>query len=190
MSILTGSLIHLSAFNADTDAETFGRWQSDSEYHRLFSSGAARPWATHTAREELNEAPNPNWLLFAIRARADDRLLGLVDFDLAPRPHANAWLGIAIGNRADWGHGYGTDAMRVALRYAFTELNAHRASLSVFEYNARAIRVYEKLGFVLEGRQRQRVHRNGQRWDMLFMGMLKEEWETRNSQTLTSNSQL
>ena len=48
--------------------------------------------------------------------------------------------------------------------------------LNVFEYNPRAIRSYEKCGFVLEGRRRQALNRDGRRWDLIHMGILREEW--------------
>ncbi len=86
-------------------------------------------------------------------------------------------MGISIGEKEYWGKGYGTDAMRVVLRYAFTELNLHRVSLTVFEYNPRAIRSYEKAGFTLEGREREAVFRSGKRTDMIYMGVLREDWE-------------
>jgi hypothetical protein len=70
----------------------------------------------------------------------------------------------------------GTDAMRVMLRYVFNELNLRRVSLIVFEYNLRAIRSYEKVGFVHEGRVRRVMQRDGRRWDFLYMGILREEW--------------
>ena len=69
------------------------------------------------------------------------------------------------------------DAMRIILRFAFTELNLRRVSLDVFEYNPRAIASYRKVGFVEEGRLRRFLHRDGRRWDLIFMGMLREEWE-------------
>jgi RimJ/RimL family protein N-acetyltransferase len=52
-----------------------------------------------------------------------------------------------------------------------------RVSLNVFEYNPRAIRSYEKCGFKHEGRARQAMNRDGRRWDLIFMGCLREEWE-------------
>jgi RimJ/RimL family protein N-acetyltransferase len=66
--------------------------------------------------------------------------------------------------------------MRVLLRYAFTELNLFRVSLNVFGYNQRAIRSYEKAGFVIEGCQRQALRRDGQYHDLVFMGVLRDEW--------------
>ena len=70
--------------------------------------------------------------------------------------------------------------MNVILRFAFDELNLHRVSLNVFEYNQRAIRSYEKVGFVVEGREREFLRRTGQCWDMIFMCILREEWEQKN----------
>jgi len=98
--------------------------------------------------------------------------------DIAPEwTHGDGWIGLGLGEREDWGKGYGTDAMRVMLRFAFTELNLYRVSLDVFEYNPRAIRSYEKAGFVFEGRMRQWMRRDGRRWDFVYMGILREEWE-------------
>ena len=68
------------------------------------------------------------------------------------------------------------DAMKVALRYAFTELNLRRVTLTVFEYNPRAIRSYEKTGFQHEGRLRGALLRDGKRWDMFYMGILCDDW--------------
>jgi RimJ/RimL family protein N-acetyltransferase len=70
--------------------------------------------------------------------------------------------------------------MKLVLRYAFLELNLRRVTLNVFEYNERAIRSYEKAGFRLEGSQRQAIQREGRRWDMVYMGILREEWMEHN----------
>ena len=59
----------------------------------------------------------------------------------------DAFVGLGIGETEYWNKGYGTDVMNVLLRYAFMELNLLRVTLSVFEYNPRAIRSYEKAGF-------------------------------------------
>jgi RimJ/RimL family protein N-acetyltransferase len=86
-------------------------------------------------------------------------------------------VGLSIGARENWGKGYGTEMMHLLLRYAFMEVNLRRVTLAVFEYNPRAIRTYEKAGFRHEGRVRGRLKRDGKRWDMLIMGVLREEWK-------------
>jgi RimJ/RimL family protein N-acetyltransferase len=71
--------------------------------------------------------------------------------------------------------------MQVILRFAFEELNLYRVSLDVFEYNPRAVRSYEKAGFSHEGRLRRCLNRNGRRWDLIYMGILRDEWFARQS---------
>ena len=115
-------------------------------------------------------------LFFAIRAQESDAVIGFIGlFDLYPQ-HGDTLVAIALGEREYWGKGYGTDAMRIMLRYAFRELNLSRVGLIVFEYNPRALRSYEKVGFILEGHVRKALLRDGKRWDYLYMGILREEW--------------
>ena len=175
--LFTGQLIRLSAMDAEASAEWFARWDRDAEYMRLLDSD---PHRLMTAKQikaaiEKDEAESQE-IQFAIRTLAEDRLIGFVALDGINWPHGDSFVGIGIGDRAYWGRGYGTDAMRVLLRYAFTELNLSRLSLNVFSYNQRALRSYEKAGFVVEGRQRQALQRDGQYHDLIFMGVLRDEW--------------
>ena len=175
--LFTGTLVRLASANAETDVETVARFSRDSEYLRLMDSVPARPRSATSVKEGMEKEPEDNLFFFHIRALDDDRLLGSIDVQVDSWPHGDGWIGIDIGERAEWGKGYGTDAMQVMLRYAFTELNLHRVSLNVFEYNTRAIRSYAKTGFREEGRARDFLHRDGRRWDLIYMGLLREEWE-------------
>jgi RimJ/RimL family protein N-acetyltransferase len=179
IQLFRGDLVRLTAEDPETLAKSFTRWARDSFYLRLMDSDPARLHSVKAVKEwiekELQGDP-PKVHFFAIRTLADDRLIGDIDLFALEGAHRDAFVGIGIGERDDWGKGYGTDAMRLALRYAFTELNLHRVSLDVFEYNPRAIRSYEKAGFKHEGRQRSVLHRDGRRWDLLYMGILQSEW--------------
>jgi RimJ/RimL family protein N-acetyltransferase len=86
-------------------------------------------------------------------------------------------VGIFIGTRENWGWGYGTDAMRTLVRWGFDILNLNRIWLRVYADNPRAIRCYQKAGFVEEGRLRQHDFRNGAYRDALVLGLLRSEWE-------------
>ena len=175
--LFTGKLVRLTAANPETDAEVVASWSRDSEFLRLLDDEAARPWSPREIKKEMEQGSSAGFE-FMIRTLAEDRLIGFVGLHRDIRwAHGDAWTGIGIGDRRYWGKGYGTDAMRVLLRYAFTELNLRRVTLGVFEYNARAIRAYEKAGFVVEGRSRQEMLRDGRRWDALTMGILREDWQ-------------
>ena len=89
----------------------------------------------------------------------------------------SAQLGIFIGDKAFWGRGYGTDALRTLVRWSFGELNLHRTWLKVYEDNARAIRSYQKVGLRQEGRLREDRFHGSRYYDTLVMGVLRTEFE-------------
>ena len=90
-------------------------------------------------------------------------------------------LGIAIGDNAYWGNGYGRDAVQVLLDYAFRLRNAHKVWLMVNAPTERAIRAYRACGFVEEGRLRSHVWGDGRYLDLVYMGILRDEFSARAS---------
>ena len=86
-------------------------------------------------------------------------------------------LGIFIGEKSFWNQGYGTEVMRLLVKHGFETLNLNRICLQVYATNLRAIRSYEKVGFVHEGRRRQAMYKNGQYIDILLMSILRAEWQ-------------
>ena len=194
-----GKLVRLTAEDPEILAQAMLRWNRDSEYIRLLDFEQARMWSMKKIKEWFEkdlEKDKPEEYFFQIRTLDEGTstfepdgenngllksvLIGFVGLFGEFINHGDAWVGIGLGEREYWGKGYGTDAMRVILRYAFTELNLWRVTLGAFEYNPRAIRSYEKAGFSHEGRARKNVLRDGRRWDTLFMGILREEWEKRD----------
>lgn len=103
------------------------------------------------------------------------RPIGLVSLWERAIPHQAAELSIWIGNGYR-DRGLGADAMQVALRYAFTQLRLHKVYLRVLHYNARAIRCYERCGFCIEGTLRGEMCVDGHWHDLLYMGLLREEY--------------
>jgi RimJ/RimL family protein N-acetyltransferase len=177
--LFTGELVRLTSEEPKIMAEAFSRWGRDSEYWRLLAGDPNRLFSIKSSQrwfDEMVEKETGNDVTFYIRILTDDRMIGFVGLDGIDYVHGNAWVGIGIGERDCWGKGYGTDAMRIILRYAFTELNLHRVTLGVFEYNPRAYRSYIKAGFKEEGRMRGDLRRDGQRWDGILMGILRSEW--------------
>lgn len=72
--------------------------------------------------------------------------------------------------------GLGTEAARLLIDYAFTHLPLHRVDLEVYAFNPRAQRVYEKVGFVVEGTRREALEYDGERVDAIIMGLLRSDW--------------
>ncbi|MCC7117588.1 MAG: GNAT family N-acetyltransferase [Anaerolineales bacterium] len=180
-NLLVGKTTRLSAMDAEELGKAFSNNGRDSELFRLMGTEPTRPHSAKAAikffEKMLEEESTPANHYFSIRALEDNRLLGDINLDVINNwGSRDAFVGLGIYAREDWGKGYGTDAMQIALRFAFTELNLRRVTLTVFEYNPRAIRSYEKAGFKREGCLRQALLKDGKRWDLFYMGILREEW--------------
>jgi len=114
---------------------------------------------------------------FAICLCESDEIAGdLSIMDIDPFNH-KAGFRIALHDRNHLNKGYGTEAVKLALQYAFEELKLNRLQLEVFSHNARGIRSYEKAGFKQEGVIRQSLYYNDQYSDEIIMGMLKEDYD-------------
>ena len=173
---LSGKLVRLAVMNTEDDLEQWAGWFRNTEFQRLLDDN---PATLHTPAQikEWLEKELGTFTLFGIRTLAEDRLIGFMDlggFDWSVR---SAWVGIGIGLPEYWGKGYGTEAMRLLADYAFETVNLNRINLTVFGYNERGYRSYVKCGFKEEGRVRKLLLRNNQRWDMIYMGLLREEWK-------------
>jgi RimJ/RimL family protein N-acetyltransferase len=164
-------------------SKAFPRWNRNSEFFRLLNSSGQALQSSKAAlkwmEEEVSELSHSSYY-FAIRTLPEDKLIGELALDVVDWSGRDAFVGLGIGEPEYWGKGYGTDVMNVLLRFAFTDVNLQRVTLSVFEYNPRAIRSYEKAGFRHEGRMRKVLNKEGKRWDTLYMGVLREDWMSIN----------
>ena len=113
---------------------------------------------------------------FAIEA--DGVLIGQCGLRPIIEADRTSELGITIGDQAYWGRGYGRDAVRVLLEYAFRYRNVRKVWLRVWGNNKRGIRSYLAVGFVEEGRLRRHVWSAGEYVDLVYMGILRDEWQS------------
>ncbi|MHB9034731.1 MAG: GNAT family N-acetyltransferase [Anaerolineae bacterium] len=173
--LLRGENIILTAITK-ADAAAIAKWTEDGEYLRLLDTGPAVPLNEDQVLEWISEIPKrKNNYAFGLRRKSDNALVGVAELDEVNFQHGNSGLSIGLG-KPYWDMGLGSEAMELIVRYAFQELNLHRLQLTVFDYNQRAQAVYRKVGFVEEGRLREWILRDGQRYDMLWMGLLARDW--------------
>jgi len=171
--LFRGRLVRLAAPRQE-DAAILARWSHDAGYLRAVDTDYARPRGPEAfAPADGTEA---NAVEFRLRTLEDDRLIGFVALHSIEWNNRAGLLSIGIGEPGYRGKGYGSEALRLALRYAFDELNLERVGLDVIANNAAAIRAYERAGFRQEGALRSAVLRDGQRHDRIVMGILRDEW--------------
>jgi RimJ/RimL family protein N-acetyltransferase len=82
-----------------------------------------------------------------------------------------AIVGIMIGDKEYWGKGYGTDAMKVLIKFIFEDMNINKIRLSTFSFNERAIRCYKKCGFKVEGVLKAEIFKEGKYYDEVIMSI-------------------
>jgi diamine N-acetyltransferase len=174
--VLIGKQVRLRAIERE-DVPAFLRWFNDPEVrqylllYKPMSKAEEERWVE--ARQEARDE-----FIFGIEALIGEEWVlignvGLVKIDWKNRAAA---LGIVLGEKEHWGQGYGTEATRLMLRFAFHELNLHRVELDVFDFNERAMRCYKKVGFRREGTKRAALFHDGRYHDVHVMGILREEF--------------
>jgi len=173
--ILTGSHVVLRR-HVPENLAAFRRWYSDPEIARLARYQEAPMRPEEIERFFTARVVGPDALAMAIHERASDRLVGTCAFSQLDGDNGSALYHITIGEKDAWGRGYGTQATSLMLDHAFGALGLHRIALFVFEFNERAIRTYRRCGFVVEGRARESIFRDGRWWDELAMSVLQTDW--------------
>jgi RimJ/RimL family protein N-acetyltransferase len=175
-SILQGERVRLRPVEEE-DLPLCMRWLNDPE---------VRYWLSLSEAPELTMDDEHAWyertrgsegdLVWAIETE-EGQPLGTVGLHGIDQTHGKATLGIFLGEKERWSGGYGTEAIRQALRYAFGEMGLRRVDLQVDEDNARGIRCYEKCGFQREGLLRAFRLRLGEPIACVAMAVLREEFE-------------
>ncbi len=165
------------------DLPAVERWYRDPELARL-TRYQVRPMATaEVDRFFRTRLLSVDALAYAIEERPGGRFVGFTTFSALDADNGSVLFHITIGERHAWGRGLGTETAELMLRHAFERLALHRVGLSVFSFNTRAIRSYEKVGFRAEGRLRDAILRDGRYWDEVQMGILRDEWLSRRHDT-------
>lgn len=180
--LFVGENICLAPIDHEKDPEIESRWTHDPTYLRLLSPELARPLSAAQIKKkyeaiEKEMEESRNLFYFPIRMRSDDRLIGFARLSWIEWSNGNGYIDLGIGDAQDRGRGYGSEALRLLLRYAFAELNLHRLTAMMGAYNLCALHVFQKAGFVEEVRRRQSLYRDGQRWDLIHLGLLRSEWQ-------------
>jgi RimJ/RimL family protein N-acetyltransferase len=177
---LPGDLVVLRR-HAPANLRAFQRWYADPTVVRLtrYQDSPMRPDEIERFFEA--RALGPDSLAMAIHVRATDRLIGTCALSQLDADNGSALFHITIGEPDAWGHGYGTEATRLLIGHAFEGLGLHRVGLTVFSFNDRAIRSYRSVGFVVEGRAREAIWREGRWWDEIAMSVLDSDWAARGA---------
>lgn len=169
-----GRLVRLRAYEPE-DEPLLYQWFNDPEVTRHLT--LRYPLSHHTERAFIERMREPGHAgaNFAVVTRDSGELIGGTGLDTSQPENREGTLGISIGNKRFWDQGYGTDAMRTICQFGFEQMNLHRIQLEVYASNQRARKVYERVGFQVEGVRRQAIYKYGAYDDIVMMGLLEGE---------------
>jgi RimJ/RimL family protein N-acetyltransferase len=173
--MLRGERVVLRAIETE-DAERLWEVLEDLEVAHRASNSPPIPWSKARWEAEMEswvEEPDDTTVRFVIEV--DGEVVGQCQLDKLDHYRGICDLGISLG-RAYWGQGFGQDAVRTLVGYAFRYLNMRKVCLEVLADDERAVGAYRKVGFVEEGRLRRQAWFEGEYRDAFVMGLLREEW--------------
>lgn len=151
--MIEGKKIRLRPLTKKDFSKTY-KWHNDSELKNLTLS---HPFPVTDVQEEdwydsiLKDRSNRN-VYFGIEDLSGNELVGVIFLSKINLIHSTCWLGVFIGEKNARGKGFGKEAVKLIVDYAFNNLNLRKVSLEVAETNESAISVYKKIGFDIEGR--------------------------------------
>ncbi|HYE83444.1 MAG TPA: GNAT family protein [Clostridia bacterium] len=170
---LTGNKVNLRPGD-ESDFRMLYKWYNDNELNKLAGWNDSRVTA-EKLRYNMSRSfgYDPMNLMIDNEEGMPIGTIQLYDFNEQDK---SCKLGIRIGDRNYWSKGYGEDAVRTLLEYAFMKIDMYRVTLKVYEYNERAVKCYLKCGFQNEGRTRQSAYIDGKFYDEIIMGALKSDF--------------
>lgn len=127
---------------------------------------------------KMYSEPLPTTLTY--RIEADDQLIGGISLQSIRWFNRKAEISIFISKQYQ-NRGLGKEALKSFIHYFFNTMNMHRLEAEVYEYNQRAQTIFENFGFKKEGRLREAKYFNGKYYDIIFYGLLKKEFNQRES---------
>ena len=181
--LFEGKLIRLAPIDHEKDPEVESRWTHDL---RLCSCGRWTGSSHFLSLPQLKKRyeaiekevdESKRLFHFTIRSKEDGRLVGYVRIEWIEWTHGTGNLKLAIGDPADRDKGYGSEALRLILRYAFQSSTSIACRPWWVMIIRQRIRFFIRHGFVEEVRRRKAVLRDGQTYDLLHLGLLREEWQ-------------
>ena len=172
MDRLMGERVVLREFRQE-DISGIRSWVNDADTVRYMGGAFTRPQTWEESESYLSNilSGGAGGVNLVIADREKKRYLGQCGLMKVDQTARNAELAIVMAPDSA-GRGYGREALRLLLDYAFRQMNLNRVYLRVYAENERAVRCYLACGFREEGRQREQVYFDGHYGDVLEMGIL------------------
>lgn len=181
LHMYTGQKVRLRAYSK-TDIPLRLSYINDAEIANYLTDDIPFPITPH--EEEMwfeSISSKSDRYKFAIETIDGNQFIGGCSINDVDWKNSFATIGIFIGNKDYWGNGYGSDALNILVSFIFNQMNINKVKLITYSFNKRAIKSFEKYGFVIEGVLRKEIFKGGCYYDKIAMGILREEFHSRRN---------
>lgn len=178
MSFLVGARVSLCPLSINDLEGGYSEWINSQE-NDYFTQHAQFPHTRESLVQYFNQkSQSKNDLWLAIKLNENNKHIGNIEIGQIDWVHKRGTYAILLGDPEESGKGYAFEASELIIEHAFNKLNLHRIQLGVHEHNSAAINLYKKIGFKEEGVWREYFLRNGKYYNMIFMSLLLNEFNS------------
>ncbi len=168
-----GNRVYLREVRESDINENYCRWLNDHEVNQYLETRFS-PYSEDMIRSYVREmTDDPNSVLMAIIHKKTKTHIGNIKIGHINWVHRFADISLMIGEKRFWGKGYGTEAIKLAVEYAFYTLNLRRLAAGIYANNIGSIKAFKKAGFLEEGRQKEHRFCHAAYVDDVLLGIIR-----------------
>ncbi len=172
---IEGERIYLRQVTQADATPEYVEWLNDSEVVQYLESRFAKHTLESIRAYVTKMQSNAKNILFGIFLKENKKHIGNIKIGPINREHKFADVGIMIGDKSSWGKGYGTEAVKLATRYAFEKLGLHKLMAGCYADNVGSAKIFLKSGYEQEGLRKEKFYCNGKYVDELIFGIVNSE---------------
>ncbi len=172
--VLLSDRLELRPLNLSFCKQQYVDWMNDPEVYKYLETRG--DYTIEKLRDYLTEIERKNILFWAIVIRESDKHIGNIKIDPIHSIHGLGEYGIMMGEKSEWGKGYAFEASRIVIDYCFESLKLRKINLGVVEDNVTAVKLYKRLGFVIEGLNKNHLVYESQYHNSLRMALFNAKY--------------
>ena len=162
----------------DDVGDKYVSWLNDADVNQYLESRFV-PHTLEGARlYVLEHIGNPDEAFLAICTNPSGKHIGNIKIGPIDRVHGTAGIGLMIGDKSEWGHGYATESIALATNFAFEGLGLRRLTAGAYRENEASTRAFERCGYKIEGVLREHRVSGDRATDVILVGILASEAPT------------
>ncbi|MBQ4801424.1 GNAT family N-acetyltransferase [Aquimarina sp. MMG015] len=138
----------LKPLSLDHLSNTYVKWMNDLDVYKYLETGGN--YTIEELEKYLKEQEEKKILFWAIHLKESNKHIGNIKIDPINKIDNSGEYGIMMGDKSEWGKGYAKEASLRIIGYCFDEVALSKITLGVIDNNVNALKLYEKIGFVVE----------------------------------------